>query len=283
MQAGGRQKPERSSTTLCDSQECALLVGGRLRSDRDVRFQSADISMVERRSHVPARSHPSVDCRGRLRSEGVDRPSHINVRRVAAAPATPASVFPLVGAPPPPRRPPPRQTFPPPAAPPPTTSNIPGECSGEQARPRAPPPENPPPPHATTPPPPTQPGTGPGTGPPTGLPPPSTTPPPPPHTPPQTLPLQPKPLTDHPLTSGRRSILSCVVSSEGGAVMGMGHPQTLVGFMEMYPTQDACRRALFEQRWREGFRCPRCAHEAAWYLARPRALASARAAATRRR
>src|SRR5450756_351664 len=72
--------------------------------------------------------------------------------------------------------------------------------------------------------------------------------------------------TDHPLTSGRRSILSCVVSSEGGAVMGMGHPQTLVGFMEMYPTQDACRRALFEQRWREGFRCPRCAHEAAWYL-----------------
>src|SRR5450830_1538657 len=46
----------------------------------------------------------------------------------------------------------------------------------------------------------------------------------------------------------------------------MGHPQTLVGFMEMYPTQDACRRALFEQRWREGFRCPRCAHAVAWYL-----------------
>jgi transposase-like protein len=45
----------------------------------------------------------------------------------------------------------------------------------------------------------------------------------------------------------------------------MGHPLTLVGFMEMYPTQDACRQALFEQRWREGFRCPRCAREAAWY------------------
>ena len=30
----------------------------------------------------------------------------------------------------------------------------------------------------------------------------------------------------------------------------MGHPVTLVGFMEMYPTQDACRRALFGQRWR---------------------------------
>lgn len=46
----------------------------------------------------------------------------------------------------------------------------------------------------------------------------------------------------------------------------MGHPLTLVGFMEMYPTQDACRQALFEQRWREGFCCPRCAHEVAWYL-----------------
>jgi hypothetical protein len=38
----------------------------------------------------------------------------------------------------------------------------------------------------------------------------------------------------------------------------MGHPLTLVGFMEMYPTQEACRR--------EGFRCPRCAHAVAWYL-----------------
>ena len=46
----------------------------------------------------------------------------------------------------------------------------------------------------------------------------------------------------------------------------MGHPLTLVGFMEMSPTQDACRRTLLEQRWREGFRCPRCAHAVAWYL-----------------
>ena len=35
----------------------ACLVGGRLRSDRDVGFQSPDISMVERRTHVPARLH----------------------------------------------------------------------------------------------------------------------------------------------------------------------------------------------------------------------------------
>jgi len=46
----------------------------------------------------------------------------------------------------------------------------------------------------------------------------------------------------------------------------MGHPVTLVEFMEMYPTEDACRQALFEQRWREGFCCPRCAHTVAWYL-----------------
>ena len=37
----------------------------------------------------------------------------------------------------------------------------------------------------------------------------------------------------------------------------MDHPLTLLGFMEMYATQDACRRALLEQRRREGFRCPR--------------------------
>jgi len=40
----------------------------------------------------------------------------------------------------------------------------------------------------------------------------------------------------------------------------MGHPLTLLGFMAMYAAQDACRRALLEQRWREGFRCPRCTH-----------------------
>ena len=46
----------------------------------------------------------------------------------------------------------------------------------------------------------------------------------------------------------------------------MGHPLTLVGFMAMYATLDACRRTLLEQRWREGLRCPRCAHALAWYL-----------------
>ena len=47
-----------------------------------MRFQSADISMVDCRSHVPARLHvpqgtdPLEDC-------GVDWPSHINVLRMS--------------------------------------------------------------------------------------------------------------------------------------------------------------------------------------------------------
>jgi len=44
------------------------------------------------------------------------------------------------------------------------------------------------------------------------------------------------------------------------------HPKTLVGFMEMYPTEEACREALFEHRWKDGFRCPRCGHGVGWYL-----------------
>jgi hypothetical protein len=38
--------------------------------------------MVERRSHVPTRSYPSVDGIDRLETDVVDWPSHINVRRI---------------------------------------------------------------------------------------------------------------------------------------------------------------------------------------------------------
>ena len=44
------------------------------------------------------------------------------------------------------------------------------------------------------------------------------------------------------------------------------HPRTLIEFMELYPTEEACREALFAHRWPRGFRCPRCGHEKAWYL-----------------
>ncbi|HEY5473958.1 MAG TPA: transposase [Candidatus Limnocylindrales bacterium] len=50
------------------------------------------------------------------------------------------------------------------------------------------------------------------------------------------------------------------------------HPKTLIDFMQMYPTEEDCRRAIFEHRWPQGFRCRRCGHEHAWYL-RGRGLA----------
>jgi len=46
----------------------------------------------------------------------------------------------------------------------------------------------------------------------------------------------------------------------------MRHPKTLIEFMEMYPTEEDCRQAIFEHRWPQGFTCRRCGHERAWYL-----------------
>jgi len=46
------------------------------------------------------------------------------------------------------------------------------------------------------------------------------------------------------------------------------HPRTLIEFMQFYPTEDACRQAIFEHRWPEGFLCPRCGHRQAWHLRR---------------
>jgi len=45
------------------------------------------------------------------------------------------------------------------------------------------------------------------------------------------------------------------------------HPKTLIELMEMYPTEEDCRQALFAHRWPRGFSCRRCGHEHAWYLA----------------
>jgi hypothetical protein len=44
------------------------------------------------------------------------------------------------------------------------------------------------------------------------------------------------------------------------------HPKTLIEFMQMYPTEEDCREALFEHRWPQGFSCRRCGNEKAWYL-----------------
>jgi len=46
----------------------------------------------------------------------------------------------------------------------------------------------------------------------------------------------------------------------------MTHPKTLIEFMQLYPTEDACRQAIFEHRWPDGFVCPSCGHDRAWQL-----------------
>lgn len=41
----------------------------------------------------------------------------------------------------------------------------------------------------------------------------------------------------------------------------MFEQRTLMEFMEIYKTGEDCREALFEHRWPDGFRCPRCGHK----------------------
>lgn len=48
----------------------------------------------------------------------------------------------------------------------------------------------------------------------------------------------------------------------------MGHPKTLIEFMEHYPTEEDCRQAIFEHRWPQGFSCRRCGCRHAWHLRR---------------
>jgi transposase-like protein len=36
--------------------------------------------------------------------------------------------------------------------------------------------------------------------------------------------------------------------------------------MELYPTEEDCRQAIFEHRWPQGFVCVRCGHTHGWYL-----------------
>jgi transposase-like protein len=42
------------------------------------------------------------------------------------------------------------------------------------------------------------------------------------------------------------------------------YPKTIMELEEQFATEEACRDYLFRLRWPEGFRCPRCGHEAAW-------------------
>jgi len=46
------------------------------------------------------------------------------------------------------------------------------------------------------------------------------------------------------------------------------YPRTLLEFERRFATDEACRDYLFQLRWPEGFRCPRCEHDRAWATGR---------------
>lgn len=43
---------------------------------------------------------------------------------------------------------------------------------------------------------------------------------------------------------------------------------SLVEFQQSFPDEDACAKHLAQQRWPDGFVCPQCGHDQAWYLSK---------------
>ena len=46
------------------------------------------------------------------------------------------------------------------------------------------------------------------------------------------------------------------------------YPRTLMEFEQRFASEEACREYIFQLRWPEGFRCPRCNHGKAWLTSR---------------
>ena len=46
------------------------------------------------------------------------------------------------------------------------------------------------------------------------------------------------------------------------------YPETMQDFMDQFSTEVSCRNYLFEVRWADGFKCPRCSGTASWQLGR---------------
>lgn len=46
------------------------------------------------------------------------------------------------------------------------------------------------------------------------------------------------------------------------------YPRTILEFEQRFATEEACRQYLFDLRWQDGFRCPRCGHGEAWFTSR---------------
>jgi transposase-like protein len=54
----------------------------------------------------------------------------------------------------------------------------------------------------------------------------------------------------------------------GGASMSQQESMNLVDFIKRFPNEDACRQYLFELRWPDGFKCPRCGNGQHYLLAK---------------
>ena len=46
------------------------------------------------------------------------------------------------------------------------------------------------------------------------------------------------------------------------------YPRTLLEFEKRFANEEACQQYLFDLRWPDGFRCPRCGHNEAWSTSR---------------
>jgi len=46
------------------------------------------------------------------------------------------------------------------------------------------------------------------------------------------------------------------------------YPKTLLEFEQRFASEEACREYLYNLRWPDGFRCPRCQHDKAWLTKR---------------
>ena len=42
------------------------------------------------------------------------------------------------------------------------------------------------------------------------------------------------------------------------------YPKTVLDFERHFATEESCHQYIFDLRWPDGFRCPRCGHEKAW-------------------
>jgi len=50
--------------------------------------------------------------------------------------------------------------------------------------------------------------------------------------------------------------------------MKVEYPETMQDFMDRFSTEEACRQYLFDVRWADGFKCPKCSHTESWKLGR---------------